>query len=94
MQTKTLGQLADYVGGEVRGDPNLQIKSASTLEQAGEGDISFLSNRKYTNQLQSTKATAVIIGKEYADDTSIALLIADDPYYAFTQIVILLQIFF
>ena len=91
MQTKTLGQLADYVGGEVRGDPNLQIKSASTLEQAGEGDISFLSNRKYTNQLQSTKATAVIVGKENADYVSVALLIADDPYYAFTQIVILLH---
>ena len=42
MQKKTLGELAEYVGGQVRGDPNTVITTASTLGRAGDGDISFL----------------------------------------------------
>ena len=89
MQTKTLGELADYVGGQVCGDPGVKIRSASTLGQASKGDISFLANRKYENQLRITKASAVIVAKEVA--TSIPLLIVEDPYYAFMQIMVLLH---
>jgi len=87
---KTLGELADYVGGEVRGDPDVIIKSASTLSQAGQGDISFLANRKYERQLGSTRAGAVIAGKG-TSNTSVPLLIAADPYYAFMRIMVLLH---
>lgn len=87
---KTLGELAEYVGGRVIGDPNVVIKSASTLGRADEGDISFLANQRYEKQLHTTKASAVIVGKETAG-TSASLLIAEDPYYAFMQIMVLLH---
>ena len=90
MHVKTLGELAKYVGGHVNGDPNVIIKSASTLGRAGEGDISFLANRKYTKQLQTTRASAVIVDKDSVE-TNVPLLIADDPYYAFMQIMVLLH---
>jgi len=90
MPAKTLGELAEYVGGRICGDPNIVIKSASTLGRAHEGDISFLVNRKYQKQLRTTKASAVIVGKETAD-TSVPLLIAEDPYYAFMQVMVLLH---
>ena len=90
MQERTLGELAEYVGGRVCGDPNVVIKSASTLGRADEGDISFLTNRKYEKQLRTTKASAVIVGKE-TPAASVHLLIADDPYYAFMQVMVLLH---
>ena len=90
MQERTLGELAEYVGGHVYGDPNVIIKSAATLRRASEGDISFLTNRKYAKQLRSTKASAVIVGKE-APAANIPLLIAEDPYYAFMRIMVLLH---
>ncbi|MFQ6035963.1 MAG: UDP-3-O-(3-hydroxymyristoyl)glucosamine N-acyltransferase [Sedimentisphaerales bacterium] len=90
MPTKTLGELAEYVGGRICGDPNIVIKSASTLGRAREGDISFLVNRKYQKQLRTTKASAVIVGKETAD-TSVPLLVAEEPYYAFMQVMVLLH---
>jgi UDP-3-O-[3-hydroxymyristoyl] glucosamine N-acyltransferase len=68
----------------------VSIKSASTLGRADEGDISFLTNRKYEKQLRTTKASAVIVGKETPTAT-VPLLIADDPYYAFMQIMVLLH---
>jgi len=90
MITKTLGELAEYVGGRVRGDANIKIHSAATLGRAGEGDISFLSNEKYEKQLLSTKASAVIVGKDTVT-ASAPLLVAEDPYYAFMQIMVLLH---
>jgi UDP-3-O-[3-hydroxymyristoyl] glucosamine N-acyltransferase len=89
MQPKTLGELAKYVKGKVIGEPNIIIRSASTLGRAAEGDISFLANPKYAKQLQSTKASAVIVGKEM--NAPVPLLIAEDPYYAFMQILVLLH---
>jgi UDP-3-O-[3-hydroxymyristoyl] glucosamine N-acyltransferase len=90
MKERTLGELAEYVGGRICGDPKVIIKSASTLGRADEGDISFLTNRKYERQLRTTKASAVIVGKE-TPAASVPLLIADDPYYAFMQIMVLLH---
>jgi UDP-3-O-[3-hydroxymyristoyl] glucosamine N-acyltransferase len=90
MQDKTLGELAEYVNGRVYGDHSVRIRSASTLARAGKGDISFLTNRKYEKQLKTTKASAVIVGKE-APTASVPLLITEDPYYAFMQIMVLLH---
>jgi UDP-3-O-[3-hydroxymyristoyl] glucosamine N-acyltransferase len=90
MPTKTLGELAKYVGGRVRGDANVVIHSAATLGRAGEGDISFLSNEKYEKQLLTTRASAVIVGKDTVT-ASAPLLIAEDPYYAFMQVMVLLH---
>jgi UDP-3-O-[3-hydroxymyristoyl] glucosamine N-acyltransferase len=90
MQERNLGELADYVGGRVVGDTNVVIRSACTLGRAREGDISFLVNRKYQKQLRTTKASAVIVGKEITE-ASVPLLIAEDPYYAFMQIMVLLH---
>ncbi len=90
MEQKTLGELAEYVGGRVCGDPNVLIRAASTLGRANEGDISFLTNRKYEKQLKTTKASAVIVGRE-ATNSSVPLLVAEDPYYAFMQVMVLLH---
>ena len=90
MQERTLGELAEYVGGRICGNPDVKIRSASTLGRANEGDISFLTNRKYEKELRTTKASAVIVGKDIPG-TSVSLLIAEDPYYAFMQIMVLLH---
>jgi UDP-3-O-[3-hydroxymyristoyl] glucosamine N-acyltransferase len=88
MKVWTLEELAKYVGGRVCGDPGTQIKSAATLGRADEGDISFLANSRYEKQIGTTRAAAVIVGREIPGST-VPLLIADDPYYAFMQIMVL-----
>jgi UDP-3-O-[3-hydroxymyristoyl] glucosamine N-acyltransferase len=90
METRTLGELAEYVGGRVHGDGSVKICAAATLGRAGTGDISFLTNDKYQKQLLTTKASAVIVGRDTVT-ASVPLLIADDPYFAFMQIMVLLH---
>lgn len=89
MPIKTLGQLAEYVNGRVKGNAEIKISSVATLDNALSSEISFLSNPKYTRALVNTKAGAVIVGKDIA--CSVPLLIAEDPYFAFSQIVVLLH---
>ena len=56
---KTLKELADYVGGEVVGDENIKIKGVMTIDEAVEGYITFVSNKKYIKKLGSTGASAI-----------------------------------
>ncbi len=89
MTEKTLKQLADHTGGRIAGDPAVIIHSASTLDSAKTGQITFLNNNRYLPLIKTTKASAVIVGKEI--ECVAPLLIAEDPYYAFQQIVVLLH---
>ena len=88
---KTLGELAQFVNGRVLGDPNIEIRSAATLSKAGEGDVSFLANARYQKELSKTRASAVIVGTDTTGKAKIPLLVAEDPYYAFMQIMVLLH---
>lgn len=85
-----LAELAEKIGAEAIGDGNLAIESCATLEEAGKGQLSFLSNAKYARQLETTNASAVVVAKSVQSDR-VALLRAADPYYAFTQAVVLLH---
>jgi len=89
MQGKSLKELAEHVGGEVRGDGQIAIKAVSTLDKAGASEITFLNNKKYEPLLKTTKASAVIVAKPV--ETNAALLITEDPYYALMQIAVLLH---
>ncbi len=85
----TVKQIADLLGGEVQGDASLSInKLAKIDEEADVGSICFLSNPKYENYLYQTKATAIIVKKDFTPKKSVAatLILVDDPYLAFTQL--------
>lgn len=89
MKPQTLQQLADHVSGKVVGDPNVVIESVSTLHTAGAGQITFLSNIKYLNDVKDTGASAVIVAQE--SEVEINQIVAKDPYYALQQIVVLIH---
>ena len=89
MAGKTLAQLAEHVGGTVIGDPATVVTAVSTLKDAVAGEITFLSNEKYFPLVKETIASAVITNREI--ESSAALLVAEDAYYAFMQIVVLLH---
>ena len=64
--TLTLTELADFLGShgmdcDVDGDAAATVSTVATLEDATEGELSFLSNPKYESQLATTRATAVLV---------------------------------
>jgi len=89
MPKKTLQEIADHIGGRVIGSGEALIESASTLDQTGPGQLTFLSNPNYAPRVQETQAAAVLVAEEV--ETDAAQIIAEDPYYAFMQAVVLLH---
>ncbi|NIR33339.1 MAG: UDP-3-O-(3-hydroxymyristoyl)glucosamine N-acyltransferase [Desulfuromonadales bacterium] len=81
----TLKELADLVGGEVQGDADIEIRSLATLDDAGEGDITFLANPKYQSKLETTQASAVIVAPG-TSSAGKALLVTQNPYLAFAKV--------
>lgn len=65
------------------------IKSVSTLQNAKAGDVTFLSNVKYTPQLESTKASYCIVSKSLVDklNSNTIPLISKNPYSSFSKLV-------
>ncbi|MBL8023502.1 MAG: UDP-3-O-(3-hydroxymyristoyl)glucosamine N-acyltransferase [Elusimicrobia bacterium] len=57
----TLSEIVDKVGGVLRGNGSVLIEGAAGLGEAGPGDISFLVNPKYSSQIATTKAGALIV---------------------------------
>jgi UDP-3-O-[3-hydroxymyristoyl] glucosamine N-acyltransferase len=88
---KTLGQLAEHVGGRIHGDADCKINGVATLQNAKPGDISFLANPRYTKYLSSTAASAVIVSDEYQDGCPANALVVADPYLSYARIASLLN---
>jgi UDP-3-O-[3-hydroxymyristoyl] glucosamine N-acyltransferase len=86
----SLGDLAVRFGLGLRGEPSLRVSRVATLSHAGSGTLSFLANPRYRKQMESTRATAVLVGPEDASGCPVAALIDPNPYLAYARIAELL----
>lgn len=82
----TVTQIAALLGGEVEGNGEASIRMLARIQDAQEGQISFLANAKYEPHLYTTNASAVIVGKEFIprEKVGTTLVKVDDPYNSFT----------
>ena len=87
----TLGQLAQRVGGQVRGDADATIIQVAPLHTAQSGDIGFLAQPRYRKQLATTRATAVILSASDLENCPVAALVVDNPSAAYARIAALLN---
>jgi UDP-3-O-[3-hydroxymyristoyl] glucosamine N-acyltransferase len=87
----SLGELAVRFGLGLRGDPGLRVSRVATLVHADEGAISFLANPRYRKQLESTRATAVLLSSGDAEKCPVAALIDPNPYLAYARIAALIH---
>jgi UDP-3-O-[3-hydroxymyristoyl] glucosamine N-acyltransferase len=85
-----LRELAERTGAHVAGDNEIEITGAAGLDIAGEADVTFLANKRYTPQVETTRASAIFVGEDAEVGRSdIAVLRARDPYLAYTRALIL-----
>jgi len=80
-----LSEIAEFLNGELVGDPGLSITGLAKIQDAVPGQLSFLSNPKYTKFLETTKASAILIGLDQ-DTPSIPCIKVKDPYLAFLEV--------
>jgi UDP-3-O-[3-hydroxymyristoyl] glucosamine N-acyltransferase len=87
----SLGELAVRFGLGLHGDPSLVVSHVATLSHAAPGSVSFLANPRYRRQMESTRATAVLVGPDNAASCPVAALIDPNPYLAYARIAELLH---
>jgi UDP-3-O-[3-hydroxymyristoyl] glucosamine N-acyltransferase len=58
---KTVNDLAAHVGGRVRGDGRVLIKSVASVESAAEGEIAFVEDSKLFESACSSNASCLIV---------------------------------
>lgn len=71
--------------------PDIEVRAANTLEDAREGEITFLSNPKYLPKLLTTCASAIIIGEGVERPPALSSIRCGDPYAAITGAIIALH---
>ncbi len=90
-----LGDIAALLGAEMESaSGGIEIRRVAKIEEAAEGDITFLANPKYARHLSSTRASAVIISRsltvppEEHGHRMPAFVRVDDPYVAFLRVLV------
>ncbi len=89
--TFTAAGLAQRFGLDIAGDGNVAVEGVATLAAAKPGQLGFLANPRYRNQLASTDASVVVMRAEDAQDAPMTALVARDPYAAFARIAALFE---
>ena len=76
----SLREIAERFGGNISGDPEIEVRQVATLQNATAGSIAFLANERYLPQLKTTRAGAVILGESVRDATRLPRIICGNPY--------------
>jgi UDP-3-O-[3-hydroxymyristoyl] glucosamine N-acyltransferase len=83
-----IGDLSARLGGELVGDPAIEVSRIGPLAGADGQTISFLAHPRYRSQLQDTQAACIIVGpdmRELAAERG-AVIVCADPYLAFARL--------
>lgn len=79
-----LSEIAAWIGAEIDGDESIEITGLAKIEEAQPGHLSFIANPKYAKYIDTTKASAVLVDKDFPS-SNITLLRAENPYFSFLQ---------
>jgi UDP-3-O-[3-hydroxymyristoyl] glucosamine N-acyltransferase len=80
-----LAELAQVVGGTVRGDGSVLIRGVAGIAEAGPDQITWVSHARYAEGLQHSRAGAVVVRGDFGP-TPMAALLVGEPGRAMIQV--------
>ena len=85
-----LGELAARLGCKLEGDENHEVHRVAGIESAQAGEVTFLSNPKYSRELTKTLASAVFVDEKVVihrdpELPPLAALRSKNPYFDFAR---------
>jgi len=83
-------QIAAILEGEIVGNPNEKVNGLSKIEEGKKGTLSFLANPKYEEFIYNTKASIVIVNKDFEPQKSLnpetTLIKVEEAYSCFAKL--------
>lgn len=90
-----LSEIANIIGADLTGNPELEIRGPGKIETSNIDQITFISNPLYKKHYKTTKAGAIIVSKDFVFPTNrddISILKVKDPYFAFVKLLELFEV--
>lgn len=86
-------QIAAYIQGEIVGDENATVHTFAKIEEGIPGAISFLSNSKYTPYIYESKASIILVNKDFVPEHDIkaTLIKVDNAYESLAKLLTLYE---
>ena len=81
----TIKQISNIIDGKILGNDNLRITGVASIENADDGDISFIKNERFVSKVLKTKASAIVSHRPI-EETKKTLIIVDNPFPAFLKL--------
>ncbi len=81
-------EIAEITGGELRGSPDRIITSVAGVRDAGPEQLSFVGQKRYEKQLETTRAGVVLVCRDLAEAPAQerSLIVCDNVDYAFSLV--------
>ena len=86
----TAQQIADYIKGDVVGDPTAKISNFSRIEEGIPGTITFLANPKYEHYIYTTEASIVLVNDSFSPTSEVKSTLIKVPN-AYASLAVLLD---
>lgn len=84
----TAKAIADFLNGEVEGNPEVKVSNVAKIEEGKPGTLAFLSNPKYEKYLYTTAASVILINKDFVLEkpVSTTLIRVANAYESFAKL--------
>ncbi len=85
--------IAEFLKGQIEGDPEIEVTNISKIEEGTPGTISFLSNPKYERFIYDTRASIVLVNHDFKPVKSVSatLIRVNNAYDSFASLLDLYQ---
>lgn len=89
----TASQIAGLVNGKIIGDENALITGVSPIESGAKGHLSFVAQEKFSNYLDTTECSVLIVSKKLLtkDHYQSTIIAVEDAYLSFQVLMNLYQ---
>lgn len=89
----TAAQIASFINGKIIGDESASISGVSPIENAQEGQLSFVSQEKFADYIFSSEASVIIVSEKFVKegDYKSTLILVEDAYLSFQVLMNLYQ---
>ncbi|MFT3751658.1 MAG: UDP-3-O-(3-hydroxymyristoyl)glucosamine N-acyltransferase [Paludibacter sp.] len=89
----TAQQIADFLGGEIQGNPAVKVSDFSKIEEGKPGTLSFLSNPKYSQYIYDSQASIILVNKSFQPEHEVqaTLIRVNDAYQALATLLSLVD---
>jgi len=87
----TASKIAEFLKGEIEGNPEVRVNTVAKIEEGHEGSLSFLANPKYEPYIYTTRSSIVLVNKDFVPSAPVkaTLIKVDNAYEAFASLLAL-----